>query len=725
MSVVAIEPPPPAPPEVIARDGKGRVTVRAVRLAEPLVLDGVLDDAAYKTTEPFGDFIQQEPHAGSPATERSDVWVFFDDRNVYVSARFWKSDPGDLLANELRKDDSGIFRNDGIGVVLDTFLDRRSGYYFNTNALGAVRDGLLVNENQDANLDFNPVWDVRSHRFDKGWSTEMAIPFQSLRYPSGLQQVWGILVQRIDWKKNEFSYLTPIPPSWGGAGIWKVSSAATLVGIEAPRRTRRLEVKPYVLSGATVERGPSPSTIDGVSGEVGVDARYRLTRNLNADLTYNTDFAQVEVDNQQLNFSRFNLFFPEKREFFLEMQNTMNAGSAGGSGGRGATDPTPILYFSRRIGLVNGIDVPIVVGGRVLGRVGEQTIGAFTMRTARSDRAGSPGTTFTVARVRRNVFRRSAIGGLVTHRSEADGSGRNHVMAFDAQFRFLENVELNGYYAQSGGEPSSGDRSFLGQFRYTGDRYGLEVSRLHVGSDFDAGIGFVPRRGVSRTFASARFSPRPQGLPAIRKFSWEASIDRVANAAGDTDTLQGRGTFRIQQSNGDELNADVTRTEDHPREAFTVAGAAILPGSYRFGEVRLNYVLGPQRPVVGTLTAARGGFYGGHKTELGFNGRLSPVTRLMFEPTWTWSDLQMPSGRFNAQLVGLRTTVALTPRMFAAALVQYNATASAMGANVRFRWEYRPGSDLFVVYGESRDMRLDPMRLDRSLTVKFTHFFQM
>lgn len=195
----AIDPPAPVAPAVIARDAAGRTTVRVTRISEPIVIDGRLDEAIYETVPPFGDFIQQEPHEGEPATERSDVWIFFDDTNVYVSARLWNSNPEHLIANEMRRDEQGIFRNDSIGVVLDTFFDRRSGYYFNTNALGAVRDALLVNENQNANLDFNPVWDVAGRRFDQGWSTEMAIPFKSLRDPSRREQVWGLLIQRIDW----------------------------------------------------------------------------------------------------------------------------------------------------------------------------------------------------------------------------------------------------------------------------------------------------------------------------------------------------------------------------------------------------------------------------------------------------------------------------------------------------------------------------------------------
>jgi hypothetical protein len=728
-SLPAFEPPMPSPPAVIARDEQGRVTVRVTRLAEPLVIDGELNEPTYTTVQSFGEFIQQEPNEGQPSTERSEVWVFFDDANVYVSARYWKSDPSDLIANEMRKDEQGIFRNDSIGVVLDTFYDRRSGYYFNTNALGAVRDALLVNENQNANLDFNPVWDVRSHRFAGGWSTEMVIPFKSLRYPARREQVWGILIQRIDWKKNEFSYLTAIPPSYGGAGIWKVSSAANLVGIEAPIGGGRLELKPYALAGVSSDQVSSPPVSGEVSGEFGFDARFKLTKGLSADFTYNTDFAQVEADNQQLNLTRFSTFYPEKREFFLEMQNIMSFGPPTGPGGRRSPDdPTPILFFSRQIGLADGFKVPVTAGGRALGRAGDYTLGAFSIRTAESAEAGEPPTTFSVGRVRRNVLQRSSVGVLTTVRSPGRAGSSNLVVGVDGNFRFYQNLEVNGYYAGSDTPGAAGNQaSYMAQLRYAGDRYGAEGTRLGVGEAFNAEIGFVPRRGFTRNYGFLRFSPRPAWLPGVRKIGWEGSADHIASTAGQLETLDVEGVFRMNHNSGDEWAVALSHTEDHPKIPFFVAGARIEPGEYRFQDVRASYTLGPQRRIVGTVTVARGGYYDGEKSDAGYSGRVSVTSQFMIEPTITLTRLNMPDGEFRARLIGARTTYTVTPRMFAAALIQYNSSTHAMGTNVRFRWEYRPGSDLFVVYGDGRDTagRGFPAGLNRTLAVKFTRLFQM
>ncbi len=727
-TLVAFDPPAPLAPSVINRDGDGRATVRVTRIQQPVTIDGLLDEAVYRDVRSFGDFIQQEPNAGAPSTERSEVWVFFDQDHVYVSARLWKSNPDDLIANEMRRDESGIFRNDSIGVVLDTFYDRRSGYYFNTNALGAVRDALLVNENQNANLDFNPVWDVASRRFEQGWTTEMAIPFKSLRYPAGRQQVWGLLVQRIDWKKNEFSYLMPIPPSYGGAGIWKVSSAATLVGIEAPVGGGRLELKPYALSSVSNDRLATPAVSNGVSARAGLDARFQLTKGLNVDFTTNTDFAQVEVDNQQLNLSRFSLFYPEKREFFLEMQNVMNFGPPIGPGGRRSVDdPTPILYFSRNIGLADGSAVPLVAGGRVLGRVGDYTLGGFTMRTGTNDASGAPPTTFSVARVKRNVLRRSSIGLLTTHRAPSAGA-QNLVVGAEGNLRLFQNVEANAYYARSDtGAGAGGGSSYLGQFRYAADKYGFEATQSSVSPGFDAQLGFVPRTGFERRFVLARFSPRPPGMPAIRKIGWEASFDNITAAAGILETREARGVFRLNQASGDEVNLTYSHITDRPQNAFSVAGATIARGSYEFDDLRVNYLLGPQRRLVGTVTAARGTYYGGEKSELAYSGRLSMTSRFMVEPTLTLTWLTMPEGEFAARLAAARTTFTVTPRMLVAALVQFNASTRTVATNVRFRWEYRPGSDLFVVYSDNSGgpgARV-PGLLSNSFAVKFTRLLQM
>ena len=350
--------PEPVPPATIARGEDGRITMRAVRLEQPLVLDGALDEDIYETIPAATGFIQQYPRGGEPATEDTHVWIFFDARNVYVSLRCFDSQPDQMVANEMRRDNRNIWLNDNVIVALDTFFDRRSAFFFQTNPVGGVRDALIIDET-NTNYDWNTVWDVRSRRLDTGWTAEMAIPFKSLRYRPGASQVWGINVLRVVRSKNEQSLLSPVPVTYGGQGIFRLASAAALIGIDPPPGARNIEIKPYFTSKLITDRPAGIS--NDADPDFGVDAKYGLTSSLTFDFTYNTDFAQVEIDEQQVNLTRFSLFFPEKRDFFLEGQGVFDF--AGSGARRGNTpDETPILFFSRRIGLNEGKPVPIRAG---------------------------------------------------------------------------------------------------------------------------------------------------------------------------------------------------------------------------------------------------------------------------------------------------------------------------------------------------------------------------
>jgi hypothetical protein len=305
-----------------------------VRIAEPLHLDGRLDEPVYTDVPPMDGFVQQDPQEGAPATEKTDTWIFFDDKNIYVSARCWDSHPEREIGNEMRRDAQGITQNEHIIVVFDTFHDKRNGMFFQTNILGAQRDALITDENGQ-NQDWNTVWDVKTQRFDQGWTVEFSIPFKSLRYNADPVQIWGVNFRRIIRWKNEATYLTPMPAYLAQRGIWAVSLAATLVGLETPSSGLNLEVKPYGISGLRTDLKATNPFTNEADKHFGGDAKYGITKGLTLDLTYNTDFAQVEDDTQQVNLTRFNLQFPERREFFLEGQGIFQFGGVQGFGGGG------------------------------------------------------------------------------------------------------------------------------------------------------------------------------------------------------------------------------------------------------------------------------------------------------------------------------------------------------------------------------------------------------
>jgi hypothetical protein len=720
-------PPAPQAPEVVTRDEGGRATLRAVRLPEPLQVDGRLEERVYLEVPSVSGFIQQEPNEGKLETEKTEVWVFFDGANLYLSARLWDSEPEKMIANEMRRDNRGIFNNENFAVILDTFYDRRNGFLFQTNPLGALWDGQVTDE-QNTNSDWNTVWHVKSARFPEGWTVEMAIPFKSLRYRGGKTQIWGLNFRRIVKWKNEWTYLTPIAAAFSREGIQRLSSAATLVGIEPPERSMNLELKPYATGEMVTDKTVEPPLENDLDSDFGFDAKYGATKSLTFDFTFHTDFAQVEDDEAQVNLTRFDLFFPEKREFFLEGQGIFNFGATEYDPFRGSSD-TPILFFSRRIGLTEEQEVPILAGGRLTGRAGPYTLGLLSISTNELASAGVPETNFSVVRVKRDILRRSNIGFISTYRSEnLDGTGANAAMGLDGNFNFYENLNLNAYYSKTGTPERTGrDESYRAAIAYDGDRYGFDAEHLVVEPDFNPEIGFVTREDIRKSSVGARFSPRPESLEAVRKFDFQGRYDYYETTAGDVETELFGLEFRTHFENSDMANLGYGRNHEVLFEPFEIVEGVFIPvGTYRFERYSASYWFGRQRPVSGWLGADFGGFFGGQRTELNYWGRVDFSSRFSLEPNLAINWVDLPADSFTTELIRLRATYNLSPRSFVGALLQYNSEDDSLSTNVRFRWEYQPGSDLFLVYSEGRDTFSpgSPLLESRSFVVKFTRLFR-
>ena len=710
--------------DTVTRSPEGAVTVRAIRLDTPLLLDGVLDEPVYERVRPASDFIQVEPQASQPAIDQTEVWVMFDDENVYVSARAWDSDM-EIVSTEMRRDNSW-FGNDIVGFSFDTFLDRRNTLVFIVNALGGRHDGQVANESQ-WNGDWNPVWEPVVGRFDGGWTVEAAIPFKSLRYGPGEQQTWGFNVVRPSRTINEISFLTEMPPALGQGALNMASLFATLIGIEAPSSSRIIELKPYLTSSATTD---VPSALDELSADVGLDAKVGLTDGLTADFTYNTDFAQVEADEQQINLTRFSLFFPEKREFFLENAGTFSFGGVSVSGNTAGSGVAPALFYSRRIGLEAGSVVPLRAGGRVTGRVGPFTLGVLNIQADEVDETATPSTNFSVVRLKRDILRRSAVGILATGRSvDSRGGAANYAYGVDGTFGFFDTVTVNTYWARTKTEGRSGDEvSYRAHFDYNADRYGLEVERLAVGANFNPEMGFMRRDDVRRSFAQARFSPRPAGIAMVRQFNWTGSIDYIENGAGTLETRERVGSFQTEFANDDSATVTYTGSYEFLPEPFEISRGVTLPvGSYSFDDVQLSYNLAQQRPVRANFLVSRGTFYSGHKTAFGVSGgRVRVTNQFSLELGYTLNKVELAEGEFTTHLVNTRATYTMSPTSFVSALVQYSSRTNSMSTNARLRWEYHPGSELFVVYNEQRDTLTErfPDIVNRALIIKVNRLFR-
>ena len=722
-------PPAPVPPAVITRDTAGHATIRAVAVSTPIRIDGKLDEAVYTSVPAISDFIQMEPQAGMPASQKTEVWILFDRTNIYVTARCWEDHLDRMVAGEMRRDSNVMAQNDHVAVGFDTFRDRRNGVTFLVTPLGGRSEGQVTNE-RVYNGDFNPIWSVKVGRFDGGWTMEAAIPFKSLRYGSGREQEWGVNVARSNRWKNELSYITRLPNALGIRGIFQFSLAAKLVGLEAPQGGRNLEIKPYLLSDVTTDRTARPIISNDPGLETGLDLKYELTKNLTADLTYNTDFAQVEADEQQVNLTRFSLFFPEKREFFLENQGTFSFGGSGGFGGAGGDTPT--LFYSRRIGLQLGRAAPIEGGGRLTGRIGRYSIGLLDIESGDDKAIGASRTNFAVARVKRDIFRRSSIGVLATRRSIRErGPGSNEVYGADAAFGFFDNLAINTYWARTVTPGLDGeDGSYRAQLDYAGDRYGLQLEHLLVGRNFNPEVGFVRRNDMRRSFGQFRFSPRPRkksGL--VRKYSSTASLNVIENGTGRTELRDTDAEFGIEFQSGDKFAVAASQTYEFLPAPFRIAPGVTLPvAGYDQLSGKVSFTLGQQRWFSGTASVEYGTFYSGHHTVLTLSqGRLEVTKRFSLQPTLSGNYVDLAQGRFTATLVGSRVTYTMTPLMFVSTLLQYNSSNNSLAINARLRWEYRPGSELFVVYNDQRDTLGVgfPGLLNRAFIVKINRLLRL
>ena len=720
----------PEVPPVLTREADGRTVIRATRVTSTINIDGRLDDAAYREVRSFTGFIQADPQEGQPSTERTEAWVMFDDTNLYVAIRCWDTHPEGIIASEMRRDNARLNQNDNVAVSIDTFYDGRNGFQFNLGAAGGMRDGTIVDEAIQA--DWNGVYDAKSSVDDQGWTAEYAIPFKTLRYPAERQQTWHIQMRRIIRSngRNELTYITPLKAVWGLFGTNKFSLAATLVGLEVPPPALNLEIKPYAISPITTDLVSVPSVRNDFAPDAGIDVKYGITKSLTADLTINTDFAQVEVDEAQINLTRFNLSFPEKREFFLEGQGIFDFGTGPGPNAIGSPN-APTIFYSRRIGLSGARAVPVIAGGRLSGRQGPWIIGAFNMETDDDATARAAQTNFTVMRVRRNILRRSNVGGIYTRRSVSTiAPGGNDVVGVDTNFAWYENVYLSSYLTRSRTSTLHGDDlAYRTQFHWNADRYGIQVDRHVVEENFNPEVGFMRRADFRRNFAEARFSPRPKNHPLVRRLTYRAGIDYITDNHNVLESREAQGTFRTEFHSGDSVQAEHSRLFELLPTSFLISqGVRIPAGGYDFQNSRVAYTRAGGRKISGTWALEKGSFYSGDRTAAEYRGRVDVTPRLGFEPTITLNWIDLPQGSFKTTIVGGRGVFTVSPRMFATALVQRSTSNNSLVTNLRFRWEYRPGSELFVVYSEGRSTLpprgLEPLQ-NRGFVVKINRLFRL
>jgi len=688
--------------------------VEAIRIEERIVIDGHLDETVWQRAQPAVDFYQQEPNEGELASRPTEVRFLYDDTMLYVGAMLYDDEPEKLITNELRREFNGR-QSDSFALVLDVFRDGQTGFGFLTNPGGAIRDTQSYdNGRNDPN--WNGVWFCRTAILENGWSLEFGIPFKTLRFPTREAQEWGLQMSRMIRRENEMAMWSPVPRPFTH---YRVSDAGLLTGIQAQSSGTNVRVLPY--AKAETEQGLPDS--DDFSGDGGVDVKWGLTSSLVLDGTYRTDFSQVEADAQQINLTRFSLFFPEKRQFFLESPGSFQIGLTS-PGGENRRDLLP--FFSRRIGLSSrGQPIPVVGGLRLTGREGPWGIGVLNMQTRDfEERTGDlrPADNFTAIRMTRDVARGSSLGGFYFGR-ESDGTvTHNRVGGLDLLTQPTRTLRIEAFGMQSTTDGAPSDWAGRAGFSYEGNTNHAYLFHLYVGDQFRHDLGFVRREDIGMTFGKYEKIFRPQAMSRwVREHTFGATLEAVQDS--DYQELQTRvGGLRYAMEFQDSGVFSVNYDDTHEllTEPFEISDGVVIPvGEYDFAEARVNYQSNISAPLSGDIQFGSGSFWSGDRKLVSGGLRVRLSEHVAVSGSFERNSVDLPEGAFVTNLGSMNLDWSFTPRMFLNAFIQYNSDTDAWLSNVRFNLIHRPLSDIFVVWNETRG----PDTTFRSVIFKYTQMF--
>ena len=709
--------------QVSSPDGRRQLT--AFALNGPITIDGDLDEEVWRLADPATGFVQADPLEGQPATEATEVRVAFDADYLYIGAFCRDASPDGVVVNEIRKDFAGRDQ-DTFEVLLDTFADRRNGFVFTTNARGAKADTQVANEGRDVNPNWDAVWWVAAKQGPDGWTVEFRIPFKTLRFEGGDARTWGINFARRVRRKNEVSYWSPVSRAYS---IYRASSDGDIVGLPSLKRGRNLRIKPFVLGG--VVRGVGERSFDGDTG-IGVDVKAGVTPSLTLDVTIRPDFAHAEADEQQVNLTQFSLFFPEKREFFLENSGIFYFGDIPRNQRQIQRFRPPeedvLLFFSRRIGLTDtGLQDPLHGGIRLTGRAGKFGVGLMTMQSDGVD--GASGNNYTVLRVRRDIFSSSDIGAIALSRqSSGSSSDLNRVAGIDANFRFFKSLNLNGFAARSETPGvTTNQNSGKASIGWEDSLTRIQASIMTVGEGFRDDMGFIRRVGVTRQFYDAAWMPQPESLRrrGIRQLQPHARVWNYYDPHGALVTRVGHIAHQLTWEDGSYFEyAFEPRVEAITRPFAISPGVVIPPGRYDWNQHLAVYESDHSKALSGAIRATLGDFWSGTQKTMQVSMLFRPNYRLVFDLGLQVSDitLTIPAAGFTTSLATLRTGYSFSTNMFLDSLLQYRNDVHQFSANVRFNLIHRPLSDFFIVYNESQFTDVS-QTAGRGLVVKYTQMF--
>ena len=714
------------------------VSATAVRVDEAPTIDGLLNEAFWSGIPSMGQFIQREPADGSPASEPTEVRIAFDGSAVYVGVWAFDSRAGQIVPGEAIRDYE-VTDADAVLLIFDTYLDQQNGFVFGTTPVGIEYDGQVANQGSGGgfflggggnnqrrfqagagggfNKNWDGSWEVATSRDGQGWYAEFRIPFSTLRYGQE-NEAWGFNVSRRVRRLNEESFWSPVPREFD---LYRLDFAGTLEGMDPPF-SRLATVTPYVLASTARDYAAGQTAFDE-DGEIGGEAKIQVTQGLTLDLTVNTDFAQVEVDDQQVNLTRFSLLFPEKRPFFLENAGLFAVGGGGAD-----------LFFSRRIGISGGQPVPITGGGRLSGKAAGLNVGLLHIQTGGLDDGivtVQPENAYSVARVAKELPNRSRIGGIFINR-DGEGSGDyNRTYAVDGSLGIGEQFTLTSFLAQTETPGLSGaETAWDVTAGWSSRDFRSNATVREIGENFNPEVGFLPRDGHRYYQLFGMYYIRPSRIfrelrPHISYFTYRSRRTGVEQGFEES------GRVHIDNHwawpNGTELHTGANWVREGLYENFTVPGTEVTvpTGTYDNWEGQFVFNTNRSASVVLDSRFVWGGFLSGNRWEGQANLTFRQGARFSTTLRTVYNDVELPEGSFTTTLAGVNFGYFFTPRIYLQSLIQYSDQLDTWSANARFGWLNTAGTGLFIVYNEVQGIESLTGPLGRSLFIKFTRQFNV
>ena len=699
-------------------------------------MDGdVLNDPAWESIPAITTFTQKSPDEGQIATEKMEVKVMYSDEIFYVSVVCYDSNPEDIVITDTRRD-AVLSNSDSFLFILDTFKDQQNGYVFGTNAAGIEYDAQVSNGGEMIsisssrqsvgtgaafNINWDASWEVEAQVGDYGWSAEFAIPFKTLRYTSKKNQEWGINFQRTIARKKEVVYWSPIPRQFS---LNRLILAGTIKGINVPG-TRNFKIMPYGLGQQNDVSIEDKSNTDKAS-EIGIDAKLGITSSLTLDMTYNTDFAQVEVDEQQINLDRYSLFFPEKRTFFLENAGLFSVGENTYYG------PDIEMFFSRKIGIgAGGAQVPILGGARLTGTLAGIKVGMLSMRT-KAVEGVTNSNNYSVFRLRKELPNRTSFGVIATDRTGlADDGYTNRAYAIDGTLGIGESTQLIGFAAKTDPPPGidgdAGSYAYMLEANRNTQAFTTQIRYSEVGQDFNPEIGYVKRLGYKKVLFRILNRTRPKNLFGLLEIRPHITYYSYWKLDGFQETGYLHFDSHWEFRNGFRIDTGINFLTEGVSEAFEIIDGTIVPkGTFNYKEIHIRTNTNLTKPLSITMVNKIGGFFSGNRRNTNTTIRFRFGERFTSDLISKYNDVDLPEGQFVTHLIRSRLTYAISPEMYIQSLLQYNNQSDQWSMNWRFIWQQSAATGLYIVYNQTEDYDGIPIASStKSFIMKYSYLFDV